>query len=181
MLYQIDGLRTAIETAKRILTKEKIHTQRTGQSSASPFMKASQENSKKNCEKGLLFCALETIERNSDSIDKLTSLVNKLDMELDRREPKVDQEYIRVEIEDVVRDRRVIGPEIGPTAKITVNLTLVEEEGIMTMIETIKPIIELIVGLEMAMEGMICMIIDQAIEGTTSDRIKETKGIEIEV
>ena len=86
MLYQIDDLRTAIETAKRVLTKEKIDKQTTGHSSVSPFMKASQENSKKNCEKGVSFVALETIERNSDSIGKLTSLVNKLDMKLDRRE-----------------------------------------------------------------------------------------------
>ena len=77
MLYQIDDLRTAIETAKRVLTKEKIDKQRTGQSSTSPFMKASQENSKKSCEMGVSFSALETIERNSDSIDKLTSLVSK--------------------------------------------------------------------------------------------------------
>ena len=47
MLYQIDDLRTAIETAKRVLTKEKIDKQRTGEFSASPFMKASQENCKK--------------------------------------------------------------------------------------------------------------------------------------
>ena len=86
MLYQIDDLRTAIETAKWVLTREKIDKQRTGQSSASPFMKASQENSKKNCEKGVSFGALETTERNSDIKDKLTSLVNKLDMKLDRRE-----------------------------------------------------------------------------------------------
>ena len=86
MLYQIDNLRTAIETAKRVSTKEKIDKQRTGQPSTGPFIKASQKNSKKNCEKSVLFGALETIERNSDSIDKLTSLVNKLDMKLDRRE-----------------------------------------------------------------------------------------------
>ena len=86
MLYHIDDLRTAMETAKRVLTKEKIDQQRTGQSSTSPFMKASQEKSKKNCEKGVSFVALETIERNSDSIDKLSSLVSKLDMKLDRRE-----------------------------------------------------------------------------------------------
>ena len=41
MLYQINDLRTAIETTKRVLTKEKIDKERTGQSSASPFMKAS--------------------------------------------------------------------------------------------------------------------------------------------
>ena len=85
MLYQIDDLRTAIETTKRVLTKEKLDKQRTGQSSASPFMKASQE-SKKKFDKGVSFSALKTIERNSESIDILTSLVNKLDMKLDRRE-----------------------------------------------------------------------------------------------
>ena len=85
-LYQIDDLRTAVETAKRFLTKEKIDKQRTGHSSMSPFMKANQENPKKSCEKGVSFGALKTIERYSDSIDKLTSLVNKLDMKLGRRE-----------------------------------------------------------------------------------------------
>ena len=45
----------------------------TGQSSATPFMKASQEKSKKS-EKGVSFDALETketIDRHSTSIDKL--------------------------------------------------------------------------------------------------------------
>ena len=78
-------MRVAVETAKRVLTKGKIDKQRTGQSSTSPFMKVSQE-SKRNCEKGVSFGALETIERSSDSIDKLTSLVNKMNMKMDRRE-----------------------------------------------------------------------------------------------
>ena len=72
ILYPINELRVAVETAKRVLTNEKIDKQRMGQSSASPFMKSSQE-SKRNCEKGISFGALETIERNSDSIHKLTS------------------------------------------------------------------------------------------------------------
>ena len=50
-----------IETAKRIMTKEKIDKQKTGQSSATPFMKASQDKSKKS-EKGVSFGALETKE-----------------------------------------------------------------------------------------------------------------------
>ena len=54
MLYQRNDLRTAIETAKSILTKEKLDKQKAGQSSASPFMKASQENSKKNSERAYL-------------------------------------------------------------------------------------------------------------------------------
>ena len=88
LLYQVDNLNATIETAKRILTKEKIDKQKTGQSSATQFMKASQEKSKKN-EKGVSFGAIETketMERHSNSIDKLTSLVNKLDMKLEKRE-----------------------------------------------------------------------------------------------
>ena len=75
ILYPINDLRVAVETAKRVLSKEKIDKQRMGQSSTKPFMKASQE-SKRSYEKGVTFDALGTIERNSDSIDKLTSLVN---------------------------------------------------------------------------------------------------------
>ena len=43
ILYPINELRVVVETAKEVLTKEKIDKQRTGQSSTSPFMKASQE------------------------------------------------------------------------------------------------------------------------------------------
>ena len=99
ILYPINELRVVVETTKRVLTKEKIDKQRAGQSSTSPFMKASQK-SKKNCEKGVSFGALETIERNSDSIDKLTSLVNKMNMKMDRTEtqyrPRVYQGRNRV-------------------------------------------------------------------------------------
>ena len=88
LLYQIDNLNVAIQTAKRILTKEKIDKQKTGQSSTTPFIKASPDKSKKS-EKGVSFGALETketIDRHRTSIDKLTSLVNKLDMKLDRQD-----------------------------------------------------------------------------------------------
>ena len=50
MLYQIDDLRTTVETAKRVLTKEKLDKQKIGQTSASPFMEASKESKKKNSE-----------------------------------------------------------------------------------------------------------------------------------
>ena len=51
-----------IETAKRILTKGKIDKQKTGQSSTTPFMKASQDKSKKS-EKGVSFGTLRNQER----------------------------------------------------------------------------------------------------------------------
>ena len=52
ILYAIDNLRLAVETAKRILTKEKIDRQMSGQSSATPFMKVSDgHNSSKTATK----------------------------------------------------------------------------------------------------------------------------------
>ena len=95
MLYQINDLRTAVETVKRILTKEKLDKQKIWETSASPFMKASKESKKKSNEKGVSFDALDTIDRHSDSMDKLASLVSKLDMKLDKQEthykPKIYQ------------------------------------------------------------------------------------------
>ena len=86
ILYAINDLRVAVETAQSVLTKEKMDKQRRGQSSTSPFMKASQE-SKRCSEKVVTFDALGTIERNSDSIDKLTSLVNKMNIKMAKKEP----------------------------------------------------------------------------------------------
>ena len=94
MVYYINDLREAVEIAKRMLTKEQIDKQRSGQSSVSPFMKANQQNSKKG-EKGVTFSAMETIQRQGDSIDKLASLMNELSTKLDRKEnqykPKIYQ------------------------------------------------------------------------------------------
>ena len=98
MLYQIDDLRTAVETTKKALTKEKLDKQKVGQPFASPFMKASKENTKKN-ERDVSFDALETIDSHSDSMDKLASLVSNLDMKLDKKKtqykPKIYQDRNR--------------------------------------------------------------------------------------
>ena len=88
MLYHINHLREAVEIAKRMQTKEQIDKQRSGQSSVSPFMKANQQNSKKS-DKSVSFDAMKTIQRQGDSIDKLTSLLNELSTKLDRRENAV--------------------------------------------------------------------------------------------
>ena len=90
MLYQIDDLRVAVETAKRLLTKEQMD-KKSEQGTASPFMKASQVNSKsknkaeKN-EKKVSFSPVEAIARTTDSIERLASLMDKMDTKLDRRE-----------------------------------------------------------------------------------------------
>ena len=90
MLYQIDDLRVVVETAKRLLTKEQMD-KKSGQATTSPFMQTSQGNSKsknkpeKN-EKKVSFSAEEAIERTTDSIERLASLMDEMDTKLDRRE-----------------------------------------------------------------------------------------------
>ena len=75
-LINVNNLRDAIDLAKRVLTKEKLDRQLTGQSST-PFMRMTNNDNhsvpNKN-KRGVTFDAMETLERNSDCIDKLTSL-----------------------------------------------------------------------------------------------------------
>ena len=80
-----------IDLAKRVLTKEKLDRQLTGQSST-PFMKATSNGDshspQSHQKKGVTFDAMETLERNSDCIDILTSLVSDLKMTIDRKQPQ---------------------------------------------------------------------------------------------
>ena len=73
------------------MLKEKLDRQLTGQSST-PFMKAtsnSDSHSTQNHQKkGVTFDAMETLERNSDCIDRLMSLVSDLKMTMDRKQPQ---------------------------------------------------------------------------------------------
>ena len=88
-------------------------------------MKASHDKSKKS-EKGVSFRALETkdtIDKHSSSTDKLTSLVNKLDMKLDRQKSHIDPQYIGTEIEDAHKDKATMNIEIGPIVEIGTNPT----------------------------------------------------------
>ena len=84
MVYNMNNLREAVETAKHMPTKEQIDGWKTGQSSASHFMKVNQQHPKGN--KSVSFNATETIQKQGDSIDKLTSLMNELSSKLDRKD-----------------------------------------------------------------------------------------------
>ena len=97
-LINVNNLRDAIDLAKRVLTKEKLDRQLTGQSS-NPFMKATSNNDshypQNQQKKGVTFDAMEMLERNSDCIDRLTTLVSDLKMTMDRKQlqykPKIYQ------------------------------------------------------------------------------------------
>ena len=87
-LINVNNLRDAIDLAKRVLTKEKMDRQVTGQSST-PFIKASSNDShspQNHHKKGLTFDAMEMLERNSDCIDRLISLVSNMKMTIDRKQ-----------------------------------------------------------------------------------------------
>ena len=64
VLFPVDNLCEAVETAKRFLKKEKIDRLMIGQSSA-PFMKVSD----KKCRKTVLFDAADVLERNSENME----------------------------------------------------------------------------------------------------------------
>ena len=87
-LINVNNLRDAIDLAKRVLTKEKLDRQLTGQSSSS-FMRASSNDNHftpNNNKRGVTFDAMETLERNSNCIDKLTSLVSTMKMTIDKKQ-----------------------------------------------------------------------------------------------
>ena len=97
-LINMNNLRDAIDLAKRVLTKEKLDRQLTGQSST-PFKKATSNDNhspQNHHKKGVTFDAMETLERNSDCIDRLTWLVRDMKMTMDRKQtpykPKIYQD-----------------------------------------------------------------------------------------
>ena len=100
-LINVNNLRDAIDLAKRVLTKEQLDRQLTGQSST-PFMGASRPDnySRVNSNKrGVTFDAMETLERNSNCTDKLMSLVCAMKMTMDKKQspykPKIYQSRSR--------------------------------------------------------------------------------------
>ena len=70
VLFLIDDLRQMVETAKRILTKEKIDRQLTRQSSSTPFMSIKDSYNKK--------VTFDTWDRLEDKIDKLIAMIGEL-------------------------------------------------------------------------------------------------------
>ena len=70
ILFPIEDLRQAVDTAKRILTKEKLDKQLTGQTSASPFMCVRDGTERR--------VSFNTRDELGDKVDKLTVVMSKL-------------------------------------------------------------------------------------------------------
>ena len=70
ILFPIEDLRQAADTAKRILTKEKLDKQLTGQTSTSPFTSVRDGTNRR--------VSFNTRDELGDKIDKLTVVMSKL-------------------------------------------------------------------------------------------------------
>ena len=70
ILFPIEDLRQAVEMAKRILTKEKLDKQLTGQTSTSPFMSIREGTNRK--------VSFDTRDELGDKKDKLTVMLDRL-------------------------------------------------------------------------------------------------------
>ena len=79
VLFPIEDLRLAVETAKRMLTKEKIDKQLVGQTSSTPFMSVRDSQSKR--------VSFNTADNLEQKIDRLTVMMGKLVTE-DEGHPK---------------------------------------------------------------------------------------------
>ena len=69
-MFPIEDLRQAVETAKRILTKEKLDRQLTAQTSTSPFLSIRDGINKK--------VSFNTADELGDKIDKLTAMLGNI-------------------------------------------------------------------------------------------------------
>ena len=193
MLYQINDLREVVEMAKRLLTKEQMDKE-AGQSSASPFMQVNQSNSKNRdkMEKKVSLSAIEAMERITDSIERLASLMDKMDTKLDRREDQYRPRFIKVEVEDAVIDKITMVLETDHIVETGTKTTIGKGEITVTevVIEIIDPNTEITVGPEIgAVTEIVTGIpLDQITEGkiVVKGMVIETKivaglGIEIEI
>ena len=81
VLFPVDNLREAVETAKRFLTKEKIDRQMTGQSSTS-FIKLSDKKGRKT----VSLDARDVLDRNSKSMEQMTAFMDKMYIKLDQKD-----------------------------------------------------------------------------------------------
>ena len=90
VLFAIDNLHDAVETAKRFLTKEKIDRQMMGQNST-PFMRMMEKR-----RKSVSFDANDVLEKTNENMEKMTALMDKMYIKLEQKDmPYKPQFYQR--------------------------------------------------------------------------------------
>ena len=173
-LINIINLRDAIDLAKRVPTKEKLDRWLTGQSST-PFMRMTSNDNysmQTNNKRGVTFDIMKMLERNSNCIEKLMSLVSNMKMTMDRKQSPYKPRIYKGRSRNQNINRQNLHPYIDP---------LVEEE-IKTEIGeiiTIETIIDPIIETDQEADGTIIgQVIDVTItrltiDGVTLDQITD--------
>ena len=142
ILINVNNLRDAIDLAKRVLTKEKLDRQLTGQSST-PFMKVTindNHSTQNNHKRGVTFDAMETLERNSNCIDRLTSLVRDMKRPWTESSPCTSQEFIKVGPGIKIQTNKILHLEIDPSVEEEIKVEIEEIIIIETIIDPITEI-----------------------------------------
>ena len=126
VLFSIDNLHDAVETAERFLAKEKIDRQMTGQSST-PFMKLTDKK-----RKSVTFDAKDALEKTSENMERMTVLMDKMYIKLEQKDmPYKPQIYQEVEdkigdslVEEIIGE--VIGLSVETAMKVIEHMDVVE-------------------------------------------------------
>ena len=121
-MFPIGDLRQAVETAKRILTKERLDKQLTRQTSTNPFMSIREGANRK--------VSFDTRDELGDKIDKLTVMLGRLTAKDNNEKrpfkPQIYQGRGRGKTEDIVKEiiRIETGQIIGQVVEIEDSLEI---------------------------------------------------------
>ena len=127
-LINVNNLRDAIDLAKRVLMKEKLDRQLTGQSST-PFMRVTSNDNYSmptSNKRGVTFNAMETLERNSNSIDKLMSLISNMKMTIDRKQSPYKPRIYQVDLGINTETDKILHLEKDPLGEAEVKVEIGE-------------------------------------------------------
>ena len=151
ILFPIENLRQAVDTAKRILTKEKLDKQLAGQTSTSPFMSV-----KGGAERRVSFNARDEL---GDKIDKLAVVMSRLAMKDTHEKRPLNPKYTRVEVSTGLMIREAIRAD--QVVEIGDNLWTIAPDRIteVTILEgTLEDIVDKIIEETMEMRGIMTII-----------------------
>ena len=190
-LINVNNLRDAIDLAKRVLTKEKLDRQLTGQSST-PFMKMTSNDNhstQPNNKKGVTFDAMETLERDSNCIDRLTSLVSDMKMTMDREQSPYKPRIYQGRSRNQNSNGKIFHPGIDPLAEEEIKVEIEEIIIIQTIIDTITEtdweadgtIIGQVIGVTITRLTMDVVIIDRIMDKMLNAHLETEVKVEIEL
>ena len=115
--------------------------------------------------KGVTFDAMEMLERNSDCIDRLTTLVSDLKLTMDRKQPQYKQRYTKVGPKIKIWVEEILHPKIDPLVEGEIKVVIEE-------ITTIGTIINQIIEIDIEADGItICQVIGVVITQITIDEV----------